>query len=111
MILSLKCHVVISLSFSFLSIEKGYSLNYSKKIIEDLIEQIIQNIGLGNLILKNLGSFKLLKKAERLGRNPKNGKIYKISARKTVKFMHFTLLSNLRSELIIFGQNISIYTA
>ena len=72
---------------SNLSLKKGYSLNYSKKIIEDLIEQIIQNIGLGNLILKNLGSFKLLKKAERLGRNPKNGKIYKISARKTVKFI------------------------
>ena len=72
---------------SNLRLKKGYSLNYSKKIIEDLIEQIIQNIGLGNLILKNLGSFKLLKKAERLGRNPKNGKIYKISARKTVKFI------------------------
>ena len=72
---------------SNLRLKKGYSLNYSKKIIEDLIEQIIQNISLGNLILKNLGSFKLLKKAERLGRNPKNGKIYKISARKTVKFI------------------------
>ena len=64
----------------------GFSVNFSKKLINDLINILIQNIKLGNLTVKGLGSFKILKKKKRLGRNPKTKEEYVISARKTVKF-------------------------
>ena len=37
-----------------LSKKTGYPLNYSKKIINDLVETIIQSIKLGQLNLKNI---------------------------------------------------------
>ena len=64
----------------------GFSVNFSKKLINDLINILIQNIKLGNLTIKDLGSFKILNKKKRLGRNPKTKEEYVISARKTVKF-------------------------
>ena len=69
-----------------LSLQTGFSNNFSKKIINDLIEIIILNIGLGNLILKNIGSFKLIKKKQREGRNPKTKEKFIISARKSIIF-------------------------
>ena len=47
-----------------LSLKTGFSLNYSKKVIDDFIEIIIQNIKSGQLILKNFGSFKVIYKNE-----------------------------------------------
>ena len=64
----------------------GYSTNYSKKIIDDLIKIIIFNIKIGNLNIKNLGSFGIINKKERIGRNPKTKKEYIIKARKTIRF-------------------------
>ena len=64
----------------------GFSINFSKKLINDLINILIQNIKLGNLTVKNLGTFKILDKKKRLGRNPKTKEEFVISARKTVKF-------------------------
>ena len=69
-----------------LSLRTGFSYNFSKKIINDLIEVIILNIGLGSLILKNIGSFKLIKKKQREGRNPKTKEKFIISARKSIIF-------------------------
>ena len=43
-----------------LSLKTGFSLNYSKKVIDDLIEILIQNIKSGQLILKNFGSVVLM---------------------------------------------------
>ena len=65
----------------------GFSSNLSKKIINDLIEILISNIKKGHLNLKNVGSFQLIQKNERIGRNPKTKKEYKISSRKVVKFI------------------------
>ena len=39
------------------------------------------------LNIKNFGTFKTINKNERLGRNPKNKKIYKIAARKSLSFI------------------------
>ena len=64
----------------------GYSSNFSKKIVNDLIHIIIQNIKIGSLTLKNLGTFKILYKNQRVGRNPKTKDPFIISARKTIKF-------------------------
>ncbi len=70
-----------------LSFQTGFSQNFSKKIVNDLIEIIILNISLGNLILKNIGSFKLKRKKEREGRNPKTKEKFIISARKSIIFI------------------------
>ena len=69
-----------------LSLKTGYSQNYSKKIVDDLINIFIQNIKSGNLNLKNIGSFKLLNKRERVGRNPKTKEEFIITSRKSLSF-------------------------
>ena len=69
-----------------LSHNTGFSKNFSKKLIDDLINIILLNLRNGELILKNLGSFKVLKKKERIGRNPKTKKEYIIKSRKSVIF-------------------------
>ena len=69
-----------------LSIQTGFSANLTKKIIEDLIAILIREIKTGNLNIKNIGSFKLIQKKERIGRNPKTKKTFLISARKSISF-------------------------
>ena len=70
-----------------LSNKMGLSQNLSKKIVDDLIKIIIENIKLDNFHLKNIGSFKILSKNQRIGRNPITKKKYIISARKSIKFI------------------------
>tara|TARA_B100001059_G_scaffold229148_1_gene261304 strand:+ start:8319 stop:8609 length:291 start_codon:yes stop_codon:yes gene_type:complete len=72
--------------FKSLSVEIGYSQSFSKKIIEDLIDCLKKNIKDNNLILKNFGSFKIIKKKERIGRNPKTKKEFIILPRSVVTF-------------------------
>ena len=64
----------------------GLSLNYSKKIINDLINILIKSIGNGDFAIKNIGSFKIVDKKERIGRNPMTGKEHIISSRKAITF-------------------------
>ena len=71
---------------NIISKKTGFSHHLSKKITEDLLNIFKENIKNGNLHLKNFGSFKILYKGERLGRNPKTKKEYIISARKTITF-------------------------
>ena len=70
-----------------LSKETGFSLNFSRKLINDLTDLVVQNIKSNNFNLKNLGSFKIIDKKERIGRNPKTKVSYVISARKSIKFI------------------------
>ena len=77
----------------FLSRKKGYSVLYSKKIINNLIEILIDEIKENSFNLKNIGTFKILNKKERIGRNPKTKEIYKIKARQTLAFKPSTNLS------------------
>ena len=81
-----------------LSINGGYSKNYSKKIIDDLIEILIQEISNGYLNIKNLGTFKIIKKKPRIGRNPKTGQEHIIAARNSIKFI---LSKNIENKLNI----------
>ena len=64
----------------------GFPLNYSKKIINDLIDIVIDNISKGDFIIKNIGSFRIINKKQRIGRNPKTRKEYIISSRKVISF-------------------------
>ena len=81
-----------------LSIKKGYSNLYSKKIINDLVESLSELIKENNLVLKNIGYFKLINKKERVGRNPKTKKIHLINARKSVGFYPSKSLVNTINE-------------
>ena len=83
-----------------LSLKTGFSLNYSKKVVNDFIEIIIQNIKSGELILKNFGSFKVIKKNERIGRNPKTKKKFLISSRKTISFIPSKKISDNLNKLL-----------
>ena len=69
-----------------ISEKTGFSKSFSKKIIEDLINILISHIIKGNLNLKNVGSFKLINKKERMGRNPKTKDEFLISSRKSISF-------------------------
>ena len=83
-----------------LAFKTGFPFIYSKKLLSDLIEIIIQNIKNNNLILKNIGSFKIINKKERIGRNPKNKQKFIISARKSVSFGPSKKLSNQINEFL-----------
>ena len=69
-----------------LSLKTGYPKNFSKKLVNDLIDIIINNIKLDNLNLKNIGTFKLIKKNQRVGRNPLTKEKFIISSRKSLSF-------------------------
>ena len=65
----------------------GFSKNLSLKIVDDFFESIILAIIKSNKIkISSFGTFSILNKKERLGRNPKTGVQAKIFARKVVKF-------------------------
>ena len=64
----------------------GLSSRFIKKVIDDLLKIISADIKLCNFNLKNIGSFKLIYKKERLGRNPKTNEKFTISARKSISF-------------------------
>ena len=70
-----------------LSIKTGFSSNFSKKLINDLLEILILNIKNNNLLLKNIGTFKLIKKKQRIGRNPKTKEEFIIYPRTSVSFI------------------------
>ncbi len=81
-----------------LSKKTGFSKSISKKIINDLLEILIMNISTGKFVLKNIGTFKLLKKKERVGRNPKTQEEFIIKSRKSLTFIvskHLSSLLNL----------------
>ena len=71
---------------SNLSKEKGYSLLYSKKVINNLIAVLIDSIKESELAIKNIGNFKLIKKKQRIGRNPKTNEEFIISERQSISF-------------------------
>ncbi len=62
-----------------------------KSVAEEMVETIFQSIkdslASGNIvILRRFGSFSVVKKKKRMGRNPKTGESAKISARRVVRF-------------------------
>ena len=64
----------------------GFSNTYSLILTDDLIDILREMIKAKSLNIKNFGSFKILKKKERVGRNPKTGKNFIISARRSISF-------------------------
>ena len=65
----------------------GFSKNLSTKIIDDFFEILILDLLRFNKVkISSFGTFEIVKKRERIGRNPKTKIEAKISARKTVRF-------------------------
>ena len=70
-----------------INLKTGLSNLYTKQITDDLISVLKNLIKNKEVNIKNFASFKIINKNERLGRNPKNKKIYKIKARKSLSFI------------------------
>ena len=65
----------------------GFSKNISSTIIDNFFETLIQGLLNSNKIkISSFGSFKVINKKERIGRNPKTKIEAKIVPRKVVKF-------------------------
>ena len=65
----------------------GFSKNISSLLIDDFFESLISELIKFNKIkISSFGTFEILDKKERIGRNPKTKVEAKIVARKVVKF-------------------------
>ena len=65
----------------------GFSKNLSSRIVDDFFETLISEIiKLSKFKISSFGTFSVLNKKERMGRNPKTKVEAKIFSRKVVKF-------------------------
>ena len=70
-------------------------------MINDIFNILIENLKNDKILkIKNFGTFKILNKNKRVGRNPKNNKLYEISERnvatfKTSNYLKIILFSRL----------------
>ena len=65
----------------------GFSRNISSFLIDDFFESLVSELIKFNKIkISSFGTFQVIDKKERIGRNPKTKMEAKISARKIVKF-------------------------
>ena len=65
----------------------GFSKNFSRKIVDDFFETLVSELIKSNRVkISSFGTFKVVNKKERIGRNPKTKIEVKISPRKVVKF-------------------------
>ena len=77
-----------------INLKIGLSKSYTNNITDNLLQilkDLIKNKGMN---IKNFGSFKMLRKNERIGRNPKNNETYLIKERKSLSFKTSQNLNN-----------------
>ena len=73
----------------------GFSKNISSIIVDNFFEFLVSELEkFNNIKISSFGTFKIIKKKERIGRNPKTKVEAKISARKVVKFRPSILMKN-----------------
>ncbi len=71
----------------------GISKAEAKELVDDFFETLICALESGETVqIQQFGTFKLLQKSERIGRNPKTGQTHMISARRVVSFSASHLL-------------------
>ncbi|MDB2344915.1 HU family DNA-binding protein [Candidatus Pelagibacter bacterium] len=70
-----------------LSKKTGYSVELSKILINSLLIVLISSIKKNKLNLKNIGTFRLINKSERIGRNPITKENFVITSRKSISFI------------------------
>ena len=67
--------------------ELGFSKNFSSTIVDDFFEILIQHlVKFRKIKISSFGTFEVINKKERIGRNPKTKEEAKITSRKVVKF-------------------------
>ena len=85
-----------------ITFKTGLSSNVAKKIFNDLVNILIQNIKKGSLVLKNVGSFKIIEKKEVIGVVCISGKLKsyptKAFATKVLNNHGFTVKSSLTKD-------------
>ena len=65
----------------------GFSKNISLRLIDDFFESMLSGLLKTNQVkISSFGTFQVIEKKERMGRNPKTGIEAKICARKVVRF-------------------------
>jgi len=65
----------------------GFSKNFSQKFVDNFFEILVSELIKSNRVkISSFGTFKVINKKERIGRNPKTKIEAKISPRKVVKF-------------------------
>tara|TARA_B100000686_G_C16346866_1_gene740819 strand:+ start:29 stop:322 length:294 start_codon:yes stop_codon:yes gene_type:complete len=65
----------------------GFSKNFSSSFVEKIFDKIISELeNLNKVKISSFGTFEIINKKERIGRNPKTKVEAKIFARKIVKF-------------------------
>ena len=70
----------------------GFSKNFSSSIVDSLFESLISELIKSNKVkITSFGTYKILNKKERVGRNPKTKIETKISSRKIVNFKPSTI--------------------
>ncbi|HDJ23523.1 MAG: DNA-binding protein HU [Candidatus Aminicenantes bacterium 4484_214] len=80
---------------SKMSKDAGITLDQAKKALAALIQGVSTALQRGERVtLSGFGSFEIKLRQERMGRNPKTGKIIKISAKRKVKFNPSQQLEN-----------------
>ena len=73
----------------------GFSKNISSLIIDDFFESLVSELIKFNKIkISSFGTFEVINKKERVGRNPKTKIESKVSARKVVIFKPSTLIKH-----------------
>ena len=69
-----------------ISIEFGIAYSTVYKKIDKILEIWSDEMTISDLSINNIGSFKIKKKNERIGRNPKTQKEHLIKSRKVISF-------------------------
>ena len=79
----------------------GFSRNFSSKIVDEVFETLVDEISKSNKVkISSFGTFSILNKKERIGRNPKTKVEAKITSRKVVKFKPSLILkTKINNEL------------
>ena len=70
-----------------LSIKSGLPILLSKKLVDDLLDAISENIKHNKLTIENIGKFIIISKKQRIGRNPKTKEEFVIKARNSLSFI------------------------
>ena len=65
----------------------GVPISFSKKLIDLMVETITEGLNRdGNVKISGFGTFKVVKKRARIGRNPKTNEKYTIKSRNVISF-------------------------
>ena len=75
-----------------ISIEFGIAYSTAYKKIDKILEIWSKEMVRSDLSINNIGSFKIKKKNERIGRNPKKKEEYIIESRRVISFKKSTKL-------------------